>query len=42
MKRSNLDQIARAKEIINSVGRPSVTGPEAIKCLDIPFKATRP
>ena len=39
---SNLDQIARAKEIINSVGRPIVTGAEAIKYLDIPFKATRP
>ena len=39
---SNLDQIKRAKEIINAVGRPVVTGAEAIKYLDIPFAATRP
>ena len=39
---SNLDQIKRAKEIINAVGRPVVTGAEAIKYLDIPFPATRP
>jgi 3-keto-5-aminohexanoate cleavage enzyme len=39
---SNLEQIARAKEIINAVGRPIVTGAEAIEYLDIPFAATRP
>lgn len=39
---SNLDQIKRAKELINAVGRPIVTGAEAIKYLDIPFKATWP
>ncbi len=39
---SNLDQIKHAKEIINAVGRPVVTGAEAIKYLDIPFAATRP
>ena len=39
---SNLDQLKRAKEIINAVGRPIVTGAEAIKYLDIPFAATRP
>ncbi len=39
---SNVDQITRAKEIINSVGRQVVTAAEAIKYLDIPFAATRP
>ena len=39
---SNVEQIERAKEIINAVGRPIVTGAEAIKYLDIPFAATRP
>jgi len=39
---SNLDQIQRAKELINAVGRPIVTGAEAIEYLDIPFAATRP
>jgi 3-keto-5-aminohexanoate cleavage enzyme len=39
---SNVEQLKRAKEIINAVGRPIVTGAEAIKYLDIPFKATRP
>ena len=39
---SNVEQIKRAKEIINSVGRPVVTGAEAIKYLDIPFAATLP
>ncbi len=39
---SNLDQMARAKEIIDSVGRKVVTGAEAIEYLDIPFAATRP
>jgi uncharacterized protein (DUF849 family) len=38
----NLDQMARAKEIIDSVGRKVVTGAEAIEYLDIPFAATRP
>ena len=38
----NLEQIKRAKEIINAVGRPIVTGAEAIRYLDIPFAATRP
>jgi len=38
---SNLEQIKRAKEIINSVGRPIITGAEAIKHLDIPFEATQ-
>ena len=31
---SNLEQMKRAKEIINAVGRPVVTGAEAIKYLD--------
>ena len=39
---SNVEQIKRAKEIINAVGRSVVTGAEAIKYLDIPFPATRP
>jgi 3-keto-5-aminohexanoate cleavage enzyme len=39
---SNVDQLKRAKEIIDSVGRKVVTGAEAIKHLDIPFPATRP
>ena len=39
---SNVEQIKRAKEIINAVGRPLVTGADAIKYLDIPFAATRP
>jgi uncharacterized protein (DUF849 family) len=39
---SNVEQIERAKEIINSVGRPIVTGAEAIKYLDIPYAATWP
>ena len=39
---SNLEQIKRAKEIINGVGRPIVTGADAISYLDIPFAATRP
>ncbi len=39
---SNVEQLKRAKEIINAVGRPVVTGTEAIKYLDIPFAATRP
>jgi uncharacterized protein (DUF849 family) len=39
---SNVEQIKRAKEIINAVGRPLITGADAIKFLDIPFAATRP
>ncbi len=39
---SNLDQLKRAKEIIDRVGRKVVTGAEAIKYLDIPYAATRP
>ena len=39
---SNVEQMDRARELINKVGRPIVTGAEAIKYLDIPFKATRP
>jgi len=39
---SNVEQIERAKEIIAAVGRPVVTGAEAIEYLDIPFAATRP
>jgi uncharacterized protein (DUF849 family) len=39
---SNLEQMERAKELINKVGRSIVTGADAIKYLDIPFPATRP
>jgi uncharacterized protein (DUF849 family) len=39
---SNLEQLARAKEMINKVGRPIVSGADAIRYLDIPFPATRP
>ena len=39
---SNVEQIERAKEIIDAVGRPVVTGAEAIEYLDISFAATRP
>jgi uncharacterized protein (DUF849 family) len=39
---SNLEQMARAKELINKVGRPIVSGAEAIEYLDIPYPATRP
>lgn len=39
---SNVEQLERAKELINKVGRPIVTGADAIKYLDIPFPATRP
>ena len=38
---SNVEQLKRAKEIINSVGRPIVTGAEAIKYLDIRYAAPR-
>jgi uncharacterized protein (DUF849 family) len=39
---SNVEQIERAKEIVDAVGRPVVTGAEAIRYLDIPFAATWP
>ena len=39
---SNVEQLKRAKEIIDAVGRPVVTGADAIAYLDIPFVATRP
>jgi uncharacterized protein (DUF849 family) len=38
---SNVEQMKRAKEIIDAVGRKVVTGSEAIEYLDIPFAATR-
>jgi uncharacterized protein (DUF849 family) len=38
---SNMEQIKRAKEIINAVGRPVVTGADAIKYLDIPYASMR-
>ena len=38
----NVEQLKRAKEIIDAVGRPVVTGAEAIKYLDIPYAKTRP
>ncbi len=38
---SNVEQIKRAKEIINAVGRKVVTWAEAKEYLDIPFAATR-
>jgi uncharacterized protein (DUF849 family) len=37
---SNVEQLKRAREIIDSVGRPVVTGAEAIEYLGIPFPAT--
>jgi uncharacterized protein (DUF849 family) len=39
---SNLEQVERAKEMINKVGRSIVSGADAIKYLDIPFPSTRP
>ncbi len=39
---SNLEQIERAKEMIDKAGRKVVTGAEAIEYLDIPYPATRP
>ncbi len=39
---SNVEQLKRAKEIIDGVGRKVVTGAEAIKYLDIPYAATWP
>jgi 3-keto-5-aminohexanoate cleavage enzyme len=38
----NVEQLERAKQIIDSVGRRVVTGADAIEYLDIPFEATRP
>jgi 3-keto-5-aminohexanoate cleavage enzyme len=38
----NVAQIERAKEMINAVGRPIVTGADAIRYLDIPYAATWP
>jgi len=39
---SNVEQIKRAKELVDKVGRPLATGEDAIKFFDIPFPATRP
>ena len=39
---SNVEQVKRAKELVASVGRRIINGPEAIEYLDIPFPATRP
>ena len=39
---SNLEQLERAKKLINKVGRTIVNGAETIEYLDIPFPATRP
>jgi uncharacterized protein (DUF849 family) len=39
---SNVEQVHRAKELVASVGRRVINGPEAIKYLDIPFSASRP
>jgi uncharacterized protein (DUF849 family) len=39
---SNVEQIERAKELINAVGRPIVTGADAIRYLDIPYAKTWP
>ena len=39
---SNLEQLERAKEMISKVGRPIVSGADAIEYLDIPFPATQP
>ena len=38
----NVEQIERAKELVDSVGRRIIRGTEAIEYLDIPFPATRP
>jgi uncharacterized protein (DUF849 family) len=35
---SNLEQLDRAKELVDAVGRRIIHGPEAIKYLDIPFQ----
>ncbi len=37
---SNVEQLKRAKEIVDSVGRQVVTGAEAIEYLDIPYART--
>jgi len=39
---SNVEQIERAKSLVDAVGRRIIDGPEAIEYLDIPFPATRP
>jgi len=39
---SNVEQLKRAQDLVASVGRPVLTGAEAIEYLDIPFAATRP
>ena len=39
---SNVEQIKRARDLVNAVGRRILTGPEAIEYLDIPYPATRP
>ena len=39
---SNVEQLKRAQEIINAVGRPLVSGAKAIKFLDIPYAVERP
>ena len=39
---SNVEQLERAKALIDHVGRPIVSGAEAIEYLDIPFPGTRP
>ena len=38
----NVEQIERARELVDAVGRRIINGPEAIEYLDIPFPATRP
>ena len=37
----NVEQVERAKELVNAVGRRIINGPDAINYLDIPFPATR-
>jgi uncharacterized protein (DUF849 family) len=39
---SNVEQIERAKKLVDAVGRRIINGPEAIEYLDIRFPATRP
>ena len=39
---SNVEQIERAKKLIDKVGRQIINGPEAIEYLDIPFPASQP
>ena len=38
---SNVEQMEMAKELINKVGRPIASGPDALDFLDISFPATR-